>query len=169
MAEKIVDRIQCLRKELTDLINDKIKPIRTELDELLKAQAKNVCPFKIGDIVTLENGKKGKIEEINYHSLDYSFYENEDESENDFYSTFVNSLDIIDYQYAYEVDNKSFSITWKISGLRMIKKDTKVGKIRFSGITPINFIIHEKEKRIEAKPLNEYMNLDSITNFENIK
>ncbi|MEE4000986.1 hypothetical protein V1T75_11625 [Tenacibaculum sp. FZY0031] len=167
MAEKTISRIQYLRKELTDLINNKVKPIRKELDELLILQAEKICPFKIGDIITLENGKKGKITEINYHSLDYDFYENEDE--NEFYSKFLNKLDVIEYQYAYEVDNKPFSITWKISGLRMIKKNTEVGKISFCGITPIDFLIHEKEKRIKSKPLNEYMTFDSLTEFENIK
>ena len=166
MANKTIIKIQTLRKELTDLINNRINPIKEELDELLNEQAKNICPFKIGDIIILENGKKGKIEQINYHSLNYSFYENEDED--DFYSSFTNKLEVDDYQYSYEVDDKSFSITWKISGLRMIKKDTEIGKIRFSGITPIHFIIHEKDKRIEAKQLTDYMSDNSITHFKSI-
>ena len=166
MAEKTIIKIQSLRRELTDLINNRINPIKEQLDKLLNEQAKNICPFKIGDVIILENGKRGKIEEINYHSLNYTFYKNEDE--NDLYSGYTNKLDVDDYQYSYEVDDKSFSITWKISGLRMIKKDTEIGKIRFNGITPIDFIINEKDKRIEAKALNDYMSANSITHFEDI-
>ncbi|TVZ49870.1 hypothetical protein [Olleya sp. Hel_I_94] len=168
MAEKKqIDNIQKLRKELTELINEKIKPIRNELDENLNNVAKKICPFKINDIITLDNGKKGKITEIKYFSLDYPFYKSEDEQET--YDFFNTNNDEIDYGYAYKVDDKEFSITWEINGFRMRKNDTEVGKVRFVGISPVNYRIDVENKIITEKPLSDFVNPEYLFDVDDLK
>lgn len=168
MAEnKKIKEIQLLRKELNDIITNKVIPKREKLNNLLSEQAKLICPFKLDDIITLNNGKKGIIKEIKYHSIDYEFNENIDQ-ENDFYPSFINTLDEIEYKYAYFVDNKEFSITWSISGFRMKNKNTEIGKISFRDITPVNYIIDKKNKSVKEKPLSGYMGLDELTLFNEI-
>lgn len=149
-----MNEIQQLRKELTNLIANKIKPMRQRLDELLNSEAEKLCPFKIGDIITLDNGKKGQIMEIKYYSIDYEFYKDES---NDFFNNYIETVDDIHYTYSYSIDNKSFSITWEISGLRLIKNDTEVGKIRFIGINPAYYIIDKEEKKVTRKNLNHFI------------
>lgn len=39
-----------------------------ELDRLLCAEAELICPLVIGDVIKLDNGKLGKITEINHYS-----------------------------------------------------------------------------------------------------
>lgn len=166
MGEDIKEKIQNLRKELTELITDKIKPIRKELDELLKIEAQRICPFKKGDIITLENGNKGEITHIDYHSLDYEFYINEENKS--FYLDFINKVDVTEYIYAYKVDNKKFSITWKISGKKMINNGSETGKRNFKDITPADFLIDEQNKKITPKPLPAIMQLGYMSFFESL-
>jgi|GEM_PF-2560581 len=161
-----IEQIQNLRKELSDLIVKKVRPTREKLDKLLQEQAHKICPFKINDIITLNNGKKGIITEINYHSLDYNFAE---EEQNEFDTDFIHKVNEIEYRFAYSVDKEEFSITWSISGFRMKNNDTEVGKIRFQGISPIHFIVNKEEMTITDKPLSKYMNLNDMTIFNEIK
>lgn len=163
-----IKEIQILRRELNNLISNQIIPKREKLNMLLNEQAELLCPFKTNEIITLNNGKKGIITEILYHSIDYDFNENVDE-ENNFYSDFVNKLDEIEYKFAYNLDDKEFSITWSISGFRMKNKDTEIGKISFGNITPINYIVDVKNKSIKDKPLKGYMDLDELTIFKDVK
>lgn len=159
-----MSEIQELRLALTKLIQEQIIPMRDRLDELLNKEAEIICPFKKGEIIILDNGKKGKITDINYLSLNYDFAT--DENEVDFFN-YLPKLDEIEYKWAYLVDNKKFSITWKISGFRLNKED-KVGKLRFVNINPISFLIDKDEKKVTTKSLSEYMGQDNITLFEEI-
>jgi hypothetical protein len=158
-----MNEIQNLRKELTEIIINQIKPKRDKLDKLLNKEAERLCPFSINDIITLENGKRGIITEINYYSLDYPFFVNK------FTDTFDRYLEVdeIEYKYAYSVDNKTFSITWNISGLRL-KNDGTPGKIKFIDINPINYNINKKSKSVKHKDLNDYMSNADISLFEDI-
>jgi hypothetical protein len=156
-------KIQETRAKLKKLILEQVKPIRTELDNLLKEEAARLCPFCVNDIITLENGKTGKINAIDYHSLNYLARESE--------FSFMNSvMDEIDYIYAYVLDDKEFSITWKISGLRMINNGTEEGKIPFRDISPDRYNIDIVTKTVIPKKLNDYLtnNLGFLTNFSNI-
>ncbi|MDV7698700.1 hypothetical protein N6B72_17380 [Chryseobacterium soli] len=162
---EIKEKIQSLRKELTDLIINQFEPIRKQLDELLKLEAQRICPFNVGDIITIENGRKGKITDIDYHSLDYEFYIN-DENKN-FYEDLKHKLDINEYKFVYRVDNKPFSITWKISGIKMRNKGLEVGKRKFNNITPVDYLVDENNKMIESKPPPKIMQID-MSFFEEI-
>lgn len=150
-----MNEIQKVRKELTHLIVNKIKPLRQKLDDLLNREAEKLCPFKLEEIITLDNGKKGKIKEIRYYSIDYEFYEDEDSRE--FSAQFLDKLDDIHYKYSYSLDDKKFSITWEISGYRMIKNNTEIGKTRFVGINPAHFIIDVPNKSISRKNLPDFI------------
>lgn len=150
-----MNEIQKVRKELTHLIVNKVKPLRQQLDDLLNKEAEKLCPFKLDEIITLDNGKMGKIAEIKYYSMDYDFYE--DEESRDFSEMFLDKLDDIQYKYSYSLDDKKFSITWEISGYRMIKNNTEVGKTRFVGINPAHFIIDKANKSISRKNLQDYI------------
>lgn len=150
-----MNAIQKARKELTHLIVNKVKPLRQHLDHILNIEAEKLCPFKLNEIITLDNGKMGKIAEIKYYSMDYDFYE--DEESKDFSEIFLDKPDDINYKYSYCLDDKKFSITWEISGYRMIKNNTEVGKTRFVGINPAHFIIDEANKSIIRKNLSDYI------------
>ncbi|NTW73100.1 MAG: hypothetical protein HGA49_12785 [Eubacteriaceae bacterium] len=158
-----MNQIQELRKELTDFIINRVKPIRDRLDELLNEEAKKICPFSINDIIILDNGKEGIIKEINYYSLNYDF------SDNKFIDKFSNYLEVdeIEYKYAYTVDNKKFSITWNISGLRM-RKDGTEGKKIFTDINPVSHIIDKHSKIVKQKDLNDYTGNTDIRFFEDL-
>ena len=161
-----MDEIQKLRKDLAALIKGKVIPMREKLDKLLNEEAEKICPFNIGEIIELDNGKKGTIKKINYHSLDYEF----PKMDEDFYSDFLPKVDNIDYIYAYQVDDDSFSITWEISGVRMIKDDTEEGKIPFRGISPISFEIDVKNKKVSRKKLKAFLDGEEFyTEFSPIK
>ena len=149
-----MNEIQKLRKELTDLIANKVKPMRKELDDLLNKEAEKLCPFSVDDIITLENDKKGKITEIKYYSIDYDFYKDEN---NEFFNNYIETQDDIHYVYSYSLDNKDFSITWEISGLRMIKNNTEVGKVRFIGINPAYFLVDKENMKVTRKNLNHFI------------
>lgn len=162
--ERTIKKIQSLRKEINNHITNYIIPKRKELDKLLNNQAKSLCPFCIGDIITLPNNKKGVVKEIKYYSLDYALEENEgNEFTNDLFK-----VDELEYIYAYKVDNSEFSITWMVSGLRMIKNDSEIGKIPFFDISPINYIIDKKKKVVKEKPLKSYMDISDMTLFDKI-
>lgn len=160
-----MSEIQELRHALTQLIQGQIIPMRDRLDELLNIEAEIICPFKKGEIIILDNGKKGKITDIKYLSLNYDF--STDENSIDI-SDYLPKLDEIEYKWAYSVDNKKFSITWQISGFRLNKED-KVGKLRFVDINPIGFLIDKDEKKVTKKSLSEYMGQDNFTLFDEIK
>lgn len=164
--EHTIKKIQGLRKEINNHIINYIIPKRKELDKLLNEQAKSLCPFCIGDIITLPNNKKGVVKEIKYYSLDYLFEENE--SNDIFMSDLFNKVDELEYTFAYKVDDCEFSITWMISGLRMIKNDSGIGKIPFSDISPIDYIIDKKKKTVKEKPLKSYMDISDMTQFDKI-
>jgi hypothetical protein len=156
--------IQQSRRELKKLILEQVIPAREKLDNLLNEEAKRICPFKIEDVITLDNGKKGVIKEIKYFSLDYEF---RNEIDNEF-SNFIQGLDDIGYLYAYIVDDKKFSITWSISGLRL-KKNGDVGQVTFSNLSPDRYLVDVAGKRISAKPLKDLVGIDSfLTNFSEI-
>jgi len=125
----------------------------------LNEKAKTLCPFMLNEIITLENGKQGKVTEIKYLSLDYDFYKENGLEE------FASKIDEIEYQYAYSLDNKSFTITWNISGFRLNKKG-EVSKVKFSNISPMNYIIDKNEKTVIRKQLPDFMNIDNIALFE---
>lgn len=159
-----MSEIQELRHTLTKLIHEQIIPMRDRLDVLLNKEAEIICPFKKGEIIILDNGKKGEITDINYLSLNYDFSTDENALGIFDYSP---KLDEIEYKYAYLVDNKQFYITWKISGFRLNKED-KVGKLRFVDINPISFLINKVEKKVTKKSLFQYMGQDNITLFNDI-
>lgn len=158
--------IQKIRKELNDIITNTVRPLRANLDELLNNEAKKICPFSIGDEITLDNGKKGIINEITYYSLDYQFSKfNEFDGLSDLFEN-----DNIDDSYSYEIDNKEFSITWRISGLRMIKNNTEVGKVVFHDISPVDFDVDKDNLTVTRKKLNAMIdNADFITDFLELK
>jgi len=141
-----VEKIQALRKELSQLIEQKVKPLKKELDDLLTMEAIRLCPFEIGEIITLDNGKKGKINAINYFTLDYGLSLSED-----FMDYLPKPECDIDYKFAYEIDNAHFSITWNISGFRMIQNETKVGRVAFVNINPTNHLIDKERKSVKCK------------------
>lgn len=159
-----MSKIQKLRHELTKLIQEQIIPMRDRLDELLNKEAEKICPFKKGEIIILDNGKKGKITDINYLSLNYDFAIDENDVD---LVNYLPKLDEIEYKWAYLVDNKKFSITWKISGFRLNKED-KVGKLQFVNINPISYLIDKDEKKVTKKSLSEYMGQDNISLFDEI-
>ena len=155
--------IQKTRLELKNIILEQVKPTREKLDALLNEQAAILCPFEIGEELVLDNGKKGKITEITYHSLDYDFLETED-------FDFIDKYDEMLSTYAYSLDDKNFSITWQCSGLRMIKNDTEVGKVTFNGISPDRFEVDVENKSVKIKRLkflvdNEYF----LSDFSDLK
>lgn len=155
-----MNEIQRLRKELAILIKEKVKPLKQELDNLLVNEAIRLCPFSIGDVIILDNGKKGIINNIDYYTLDYDFKLEHDHAYPDF---FPKQECDIDYKFAYQIDDGQFSITWKFSGLRMIQNDTKVGKTSFTDINPVNYLIDKENKSVKSKNLNEYIdNVESI-------
>lgn len=161
-----MNEIQKLRKDLAALIENDVIPMREKLDRLLNEEAEKICPFKIGEIIELDNGKKGTIKKINYHSLDYKFPKMDEE----FCSDFFPKVDNIDYIYAYQVDNDSFSITWEISGVRMIKENKKEGKIPFRGISPISYKVDTKNKKVSRKKLKAFLDREEFyTEFSPIK
>lgn len=161
--DDIKKQIQESRAELNKIILEKVKPLRAKLDKLLKEEAVRLCPFKIEEIITLDNGRKGKITNIDYYSLNYNFGEPLEFS-------FMNRVDEINYIYAYRVDDKDFSITWKISGLRMIQNDTVVGKVPFIDITPERYNVDIINKKVTQKPLNDFIdNLDFLSDFAELK
>ncbi|MDD3107233.1 MAG: hypothetical protein PHP65_05500, partial [Bacilli bacterium] len=109
-------KIQNIRKKLNNLLLKEVIPLRDEIHLLLKKEAVHICPFNLNDIITLENGKKGIITEIDYYSLDYKFYADK------FISYSFKDDDILpEYLIDYSFDDKKFSITWEISGLRLRK------------------------------------------------
>lgn len=117
----------------------------------------------VGEIITLDNGKKGIIKEINYHSLNYDFDKDEE-------FDFIERFDDIEYIYAYMLDDKEFSITWSMSGLRMIKNGTEEGKVSFRDISPDMFEIDIANKSIKRKSLNSLVADDEfLTNFGTIE
>jgi len=146
-----VVRIQAIRKELAALIEHQVKPLKRQLEDLLNAEAIRLCPFSIGDIITLDNGKLGQITTIKYLSLDYSLSEDDD-----LYQLFPKVECDIDYKFAYEIDNAKFSITWNISGFRMIKNNTKVGLTSFVDINPSHYLIDKETKSVKKKILEDY-------------
>lgn len=154
---KELNDVQKTRIELTKIINEKVKPLRKKLDNFLNVEAEKICPFKLNEIITLDNGKKGQITEIKYFSLDYKLRENEN------YQNFY-VVDEISYIYAYIVDDQEFSITWEISGLRMIDKGNKVGKIPFV-IKPLHYNVDKINKKVTPKQLNDQTIDDFITIF----
>jgi hypothetical protein len=158
-----MDEIQRLRKEIIDIFDNQIRPKRERLDELLNIEAEKICPFSKGEIIILDNGKKGVIKEITYHSLNFESLN----QENNFIANDLN-VDKIDYIYTYSIDNNKISITWNISGIRL-NKDNNPGKNRFVDINPVNFIIDEKNKSVKHKDLNDYMGKEHISNFDSIK
>lgn len=157
-------KIQETRAKLKKVIVESVKPIRAELDNLLKEEAQRLCPFKIDEVIVLENGKKGIIGDIDYHSLNYFFRRDDD-------FTFAGQMDDVDYVYAYELDEKEFSITWKISGLRMINNGNEIGKVPFRDISPDRYNIDIKNKTVSQKPLSDFLanTLDFMTDFSDIK
>ena len=158
MGDNITE-IQETRAKLKKIILEEIKPIRKKLDDLLNEQAKLLCPFKIDDLITLDNGKKGIIKEISYHSLNYDFMPQED----------FEFFDEITSIYAYSSDDKEFSITWQCSGLRMIQNDNVVGKVKFSEISPDRFNIDIDNKKVTQKSLNSLVdNMDFLTDFSSV-
>lgn len=165
MVEQTKEKIQSLRKELNEIIINQFEPVRKELEELLKQEAQNICPFKIGEIITIGNGKKGKITDIDYHSLDYEFYITDENK--DFYNDFKHKLDISEYSFVYKVDNKAFSITWQISGIVMINNGLEEGKRKFI-ITPVEYLVDENNKILEPKPPTKIMQSDMTTFFDNV-
>jgi hypothetical protein len=156
--------IQELRKELTKIIQNHVIPMRDKLDLLLNKEAVKICPFAINDTITLENGKQGIVTEIKYLSLDYEFAT---DSENEMFD-FLPKMDEIEYKYAYSVDDKTFSITWTISGFRL-NKDGEIGKVKFVGINPINYIINKEEMKISRKQMQNYMTQDNFLQFDKIE
>lgn len=160
--EKIKQNIQDTRAELKKIIVEQVKPMRAKLDNLLKEEAKRICPFEEDEIITLDNGKKGIIKEIDYRSLNYDFG-----NDNEF--SLSEKMDDVDYVYAYIFDEKEFSITWKLSGLRMIINGTEIGKVPFSGISPDRFNIDVTSKTISQKPLKDLLdNMDWFSDFSTI-
>jgi len=153
--------IQNLRKKLNSLLINKVIPLRDELQMMLKNEAERICPFNVDDIITLDNGKKGIVKEIDYYSLDYEFYYeqfNLPSSHND-----IISEELFDYS----LDNKRFSITWQISGLRL-KKSGDIGKISFAYISPVNYIIDKENKIVKSKNLNDYMANQEIAQLNDL-
>lgn len=146
-----VEKIQSIRRELAALVEHQVKPLKQQLEDLLIAEATRLCPFSIGDIITLDNGKLGQITTIKYLSLDYGFSENEDTY------NFLPKVECdIDYKFAYKVDDAKFSITWNISGFRMIKNNTKVGLTSFVDINPVFYLIDKEAKSVKKKILEDY-------------
>ncbi|PKQ60558.1 hypothetical protein BZG02_19020 [Labilibaculum filiforme] len=161
MCENI-NEIQETRARLKKIILEDVKPIRKKLDGLLNEQAVLLCPFKIDDIITLDNGKKGIIKEISHHSLNYDFMPSEE-------FEFFDKFDEITSIYAYSLDDKEFTITWQCSGLRMIQNDTVVGKVTFSDISPDKFDIDVDNKKVTQKSLNSLVdNIDFLTDLSAI-
>lgn len=161
-----MEEIQEIRKKLNDIITNTVRPLREQLDELLNNEAKKICPFSIDDEITLDNGKKGVVKMITYYSLDYKFSKF---NEFDGFSNLFETDNIDDY-YAYEIDNKEFSITWRISGLRMIKNNTEVGKVVFNDISPVAFDVDNENMTVSRKKLNTMVdNADFITDFVELK
>lgn len=158
MADNTI-AIQETRAKLKQLILEEVKPARKKLDDLLNQEAEKLCPFAIDDIITLDNGKKGMIKEIKYHSLNYDFME-----DNEF--DLIERFDEIEYIYAYILDDREFSITWSISGLRLINNETEVGKIPFRDISPDMFEIDIPNKIVNRKTLNKLVaDEDFLSNF----
>jgi len=146
-----IEKIQETRKELFRVIEEKVKPLKQKLDDLLNKEAIRICPFSIGDVIELENGKLGKIQRISYYSLDYPFsiqYDFPDMPQLEF---------DINYRFAYEIDNAKFSITWNMFGVRMIQNGTKEGKVPFSDINPKDYIIDTQNNRVSRKQLLSYL------------
>ncbi|NOU60809.1 hypothetical protein [Marinifilum caeruleilacunae] len=155
--------IQEARAKLKQLILDEVKPMRKKLDDLLNKEAERLCPFAVGDIIILDNGKKGIIKEINYYSLNYDFGEGEE-------FDFIERFDDIEYIYAYMLDDKKFSITWSVSGLRMINNGTEEGKVPFRAISPDKYEIDISNKIVKRKTLNGLVaDEDFLTNFGTIE
>lgn len=159
------EKIQALRKELVSMIEHKVKPLKRKLEELLIAEAVRLCPFSIGDIITLDNGKLGKITTIKYKSLDYGFQEDEE----DLYSFFPKDVTDIEYRFAYEIDDRKFSITWSISGFRMIQNNTKPGLTRFVDINPAYYLIDKENNSVRRKNLDSYLtNIDDLLSISKL-
>jgi hypothetical protein len=158
--------IQDLRRELTKIIVEQIKPMREQLDSLLNLEAEKLCPFKLGEVITLGNGKKGQINEIHYHSLEVN-YSKEKEP---YYEFLPNTkIDELEYLYAYQLDQDEFTITWEISGMYMIQHNSVPGKIRFYGINPANHIVDKDNKSVSVKNLNQLIGDSSdLFTFENL-
>lgn len=155
--------IQEARAKLKQLILDEVQPMRKMLDDLLNKEAERLCPFAVGDIIILDNGKKGIIKEIGYYSLNYDFDESEE-------FDFIERFDDIEYIYAYMLDDKEFSITWSMSGLRMINNGTEEGKVRFKDISPDMYEIDIANKTVKRKTLNSLVaDEDFLTNFGTIE
>jgi len=146
-----VEKIQAIRKELVTIIEHRVKPLKRQLEDLLIAEAIRLCPFSIGDIITLDNGKLGQITKIKYLSLDYGLSE-----EDDLYQFYPKVECDIDYKFAYEIDNSKFSITWNLSGFRMIKNNTKAGLTSFVDINPAYYLIDKENKSVKKKILEDY-------------
>ena len=155
------DYIQNLRKEINTLLTNKLFPLRSEFKSMLKNEAIRLCPFKIDDVITLDNGKKGIIKDIDYYSLDYEF------NENKFIPSYSDYDVLPEYLFDYSLDNNNFSITWEISGLRL-KKNGKVGKISFVGISPMDYIIDKENKTVKSKGLRNYMDDREIAYFDEL-